>query len=214
MQLYELGISVVLAYLLGSLPFGYWIGKVFYHRDLLKRGSGNIGTTNTFRILGTKAGTVVFILDVLKGTAGASVVYLFGPLTANQHFYVLLVGVFAILGHTFSPWLHFRGGKGVATSLGVLLAYSVSLFFISFAVFITGLFLFSIVSMSSMLTFLFSTIIFYWLDEKIVATVTGVVMLYVIYLHRQNIQRMINGTENTIKFGIPYWLGLTDTLKK
>ncbi|MCM0582301.1 glycerol-3-phosphate 1-O-acyltransferase PlsY [Weissella diestrammenae] len=199
-------ISIIIAYLLGAIPFGYWIGKFIYHKDLLTLGSGNIGTTNTFRILGKIPGTVVFVLDILKGTAAASMAYVWGPLPTSQHYWVLIIGVVAVIGHTFSFWLNFKGGKGVATSLGILLAYSPTLFVWSFCFFVFGLLISSMVSVASILGFLMSSILFWVIDDTILATVCSILMLFVVYLHRSNIQRIIHGTENTIKFGLPYWI--------
>lgn len=111
---------IIIAYLLGSIPTGLWIGKYIYHKDIRKLGSGNIGTTNTFRTLGFKAGVVVLFIDILKGTLAASQPYFLGISgTVNP----LLIGLFASLGHTVSIFDNFHGGKAVATSAGILLAY-------------------------------------------------------------------------------------------
>ena len=119
-------VMIVIAYLLGSIPSGLWIGKYFYHKDIRKEGSGNIGTTNTFRVLGPKAGTVVLVMDILKGTLAASQPYLF-HVNVNP----LLIGLIASVGHTCSIFDNFHGGKAVATSAGILLAYNPLLFVIA-----------------------------------------------------------------------------------
>lgn len=116
----KLIILFIIAYLLGAVPSGVWIGKLFFNKDIRTEGSGNIGTTNTFRVLGKTAGTVVMIMDIAKGTIATLLPTFFGI----QHINPLIFGVFAILGHTFSIFDRFNGGKAVATSAGMLLAYN------------------------------------------------------------------------------------------
>ena len=111
---------LVLAYLLGSIPSGLWIGKIFFHINLREHGSGNTGTTNTFRILGKKAGIIVFAIDFLKGTLAVLLPTFFGI----QGISPMVFGLLAVLGHTFPIFAGFKGGKAVATSAGVLLGFS------------------------------------------------------------------------------------------
>ena len=108
---------LIVAYLIGSIPSGVWVGQLFYQKDIRNFGSGNMGTTNTFRVLGKKAGIVVFILDILKGTLATLLPIIF-HLTINP----LWFGLAAILGHTFPVFAKFKGGKAVATSAGMLLS--------------------------------------------------------------------------------------------
>lgn len=192
----------ILAYLIGSLVPGYWIGKLFFHKDIRTEGSGNIGTTNAFRILGPVAGTVVLAADILKGALAAMLPSFFG-LNIN----VMLVGLFAILGHTFSFWIGFKGGKAVATSAGVLSVYNGPLFWMVCAVFVSCLLLFSMVSVASMVGFTFATImsVFYYHD-LILSIIAIVLTIFVFYRHRQNIGRILSGKESTIPFGLVYWL--------
>ena len=112
-------VVIVLAYLLGSIPSGIWIGKYFYHTDIRTYGSGNSGTTNTFRVLGKKAGTIVLIMDMLKGSAATLL-----PIWLGAEIHPLLAGVVAALGHTYPLFAGFKGGKAVATSGGIILAYN------------------------------------------------------------------------------------------
>ncbi|SUP61527.1 G3P acyltransferase [Weissella viridescens] len=149
-------ISLGLAYLIGSIPFGYIIGKVFFHKNLLKLGSGGIGTTNTLRNLGLPAGIIVLCLDVLKGSAGALMACLWGPIPADYWYFA--VGVGAIIGHTYSVWIGFKGGKAVATSLGVLMVYSLPMVGIAMLAFGIAVFLTSMVSVGSMAGFISVTI--------------------------------------------------------
>lgn len=117
-------ILLLVAYLLGSIPSGVWIGKLFFKKDIRQFGSGNTGTTNTFRVLGKPAGITVLLMDILKGTLATSLPYLFGLQGVNPLFF----GVAAVLGHTFPIFANFKGGKAVATSAGMLLAYSPTFF--------------------------------------------------------------------------------------
>lgn len=192
----------ILAYLIGSLVPGYWIGKLFFHKDIRTEGSGNIGTTNAFRILGPVAGTVVLAADILKGALAAMLPSFFG-LNIN----VMLVGLFAILGHTFSFWIGFKGGKAVATSAGVLSVYNGPLFWMVCAVFVSCLLLFSMVSVASMVGFTFATVmsVFYYHD-LVLSIIAIVLTIFVFYRHRQNIGRILSGKESTIPFGLVYCL--------
>jgi glycerol-3-phosphate acyltransferase PlsY len=196
-------ISFVLAYLLGSLPWGYWIGKIFFKKDLLKEGSGNIGTTNTFRILGPKAGLVVMILDILKGTFGGFMANIWG--SAPNHNWIMLVGLGAILGHTFSFWIGFKGGKAVATSAGVLLAYAPAFFWLAFGIFLLMIFLTSMVSVASMVGFSIITIVALVMQQWVLGVIAIVLTVFVFYRHRANIGRIKNGTESLVPFGLVYW---------
>lgn len=191
----------VLAYLLGSLVPGYWLGKYVYHKDIRNEGSGNIGTTNAFRILGPVPGTIVLLLDMFKGTLAG-----FLPFFFHSSINPMLVGLAAILGHTFSIWIGFKGGKAVATSAGVLLAYNPMFFLMVWAVFLIVLSLCSMVSVASMIGFSFATImsIFYYHDP-ILAIVAVALTAFVFYRHRNNLNRIIHGQESTIPFGWYYY---------
>jgi len=187
----------VFSYLLGSLMPGFWIGKLFYHKDIRDEGSGNVGTTNSFRVLGTAAGIVTLVLDLLKGTAAGLL-----PLLFNSNINPMLVGVGAIIGHTFSIWIKFKGGKAVATSAGVLLAYNPYFFILAISVFILVLLLTSMVSMSAMISFSFAVLISLFYHDLILTIVTIILTVFVFYRHRSNIARIKNGTESTVPFGL------------
>ena len=116
-------VIIVLAYLIGSIPSGLIIGKKFYGVDIRQHGSGNLGGTNTFRVLGVKAGLIVTSADILKGTLAAAL-----PLIFPSELHPLFVGIFAVVGHTYPLFAGFRGGKAVATSAGVLLCYAPCVF--------------------------------------------------------------------------------------
>ena len=187
----------VFSYLLGSLMPGFWIGKFFYHKDIRDEGSGNVGTTNSFRVLGTAAGIVTLVLDLLKGTAAGLL-----PLLFNSNINPMLVGVAAIIGHTFSIWLKFKGGKAVATSAGILLAYNPYFFILSVSVFILVLLLTSMVSMSAMISFSFAVCASLFYHDLVLTIVTIILTIFVFYRHRSNISRIKNGTESTVPFGL------------
>lgn len=190
---------LVIAYLLGSIPSGVMIGKKFFNVDIRLSGSGNIGTTNTFRVLGPKAGTVVLLMDILKGTLAASQPYIFNTPNVNP----LLIGLAAIVGHTFSVFDHFKGGKAVATSAGILLAYNPSFFVIACFVFASLVYLTSMVSVASMSAMVIISVWSLAYHDFILTLVALVLTIFIFYRHRENIKRLRNGTENLIPFG--YW---------
>lgn len=194
-------IMIIIAYLLGSIPSGLWIGKYIYHQDIRQSGSGNIGTTNTFRVLGPRAGVVVLLMDVLKGTLAASQPYLF-HVSVNP----LLIGLFASIGHTCSIFDHFHGGKAVATSAGILLAYKPALFALAASVFIGMILITSMVSCASIVGVLTIFFIALGIHDQILSIIAGLISVLIIYRHRSNIQRIINGTESMVPYGLGYYL--------
>lgn len=189
----------ILSYLIGSLVPGFWVGKIFYHKDIRDEGSGNIGTTNSFRVLGIRAGITVLALDMLKGTAAGLL-----PLLFHSSINPMLVGIGAILGHTFSIWIGFKGGKAVATSAGVLLAYNPIFFIIIISIFAILLSISSMVSLSSMISFSCAVLISLYYHDWILTIVATILTIFVFYRHRTNISRIRNGTESTIPFGWYY----------
>lgn len=192
---------IIIAYLLGSIPSGLWVGKLFYNQDIRTEGSGNIGTTNTFRVLGPKAGTVVLLMDILKGTLAASQPYLF-----HVNINPLLIGLFASIGHTVSIFDHFHGGKAVATSAGILLAYNPGLFVVASTIFILTLCLTSMASCASIIGITSVFVIALFIHDTILAWIAGLLSLLVIYRHRSNINRIIHGKESMVSFGLGQYL--------
>jgi acyl phosphate:glycerol-3-phosphate acyltransferase len=187
---------LIVAYLLGSIPSGLIIGKVFYKTDIREHGSGNLGGTNTFRTLGVKAGLAVTLADILKGTLAASLPVLFGLDDVNP----LLAGVFAVIGHTYPLFAGFRGGKAVATSGGVLLFCAPLMFLTIFVVFFASLYITKFVSLSSMLAGI-CAVIYAAIDGDIPLLIAVTLLAsFVIYRHRANIKRIINKTEPKIKW--------------
>lgn len=197
----ELIFISLVGYLLGAIPFAYVVGKVFYHTDVRDHGSGNLGGSNTGRVLGPKAGVAVMTLDLLKVTL---VVFLAGKFCTHP-WAVACGGLSSALGHCYPVFTHFRGGKAVATMYGFLfglwvcVGYSPFGFFLPLVTFLTVLFLFKIVSLSSMVSSL-TAVIYLWLipahlSVKVVIVIFAVL---VIVRHRANIMRMVQGTENKI----------------
>ena len=203
----KLVVLLFIAYLLGSIPSGVWIGKLFFKKDIRNFGSGNTGTTNTFRVLGKGAGTVVLLMDILKGTLATSLPLLFS-LSVNP----LIFGVVAVIGHTFPVFAKFKGGKAVATSAGMILAYNPLFFLYSAAIFVISLLITSMVSLTSMISAVLitlSTIVLPFLlpqilprfDWLLTAIATGLTV-FIFIRHKDNIGRIKSGTENKVPFGL------------
>ncbi|WP_226674677.1 glycerol-3-phosphate 1-O-acyltransferase PlsY [Rossellomorea aquimaris] len=186
---------LVLSYLLGSIPSGLLIGKTFYGKDIREHGSGNLGGTNTFRTLGVKAGMIVTIMDILKGTVATLL-----PLMLASDVHMLLAGVFAVIGHMYPVFANFRGGKAVATSAGVLLGYNYILFLILLAVFFICLYATKYVSLSSMIAAVLAFTYSIFTGDLPLIIVVGILTIFVIYRHRANITRIRNKTEPKIKW--------------
>ncbi|MGT2772603.1 glycerol-3-phosphate 1-O-acyltransferase PlsY [Streptococcus marimammalium] len=198
---------ILIAYLLGSIQTGLWIGQFIYHKNIRLLGSGNTGTTNTFRILGAKAGIITLIVDLLKGTFATLLPIWFGVTGISP----LLIGFFAIIGHTFPIYAKFKGGKAVATSAGVLLAYSLPFFIYLLVIFMICLYLSSMISFSSITVALIaclSVIIlpaFQLLLPKydiLLILIIFVMATIVLFRHKDNIKRIKNKTENTLSIGL------------
>ena len=195
-------IIILTAYLLGSIPSSVWIGKIFYGIDVREHGSGNAGTTNTIRILGYKAGIPVFIIDALKGWFAVFMVkIIFGyfPSLEMPEYMSLVAAVAVVLGHIFPVFAGFRGGKGVATLLGVGFGLIPIPALIALAIFMVVLFSFGYVSLASItatITLPFVTYFFVMPDNILLLILTIAVAIFVPITHRQNIKRLLNGTEN------------------
>lgn len=184
------------SYLLGALPFGYIVARVC-GVDITAVGSGNIGATNVTRVLGWKRGLVVFLLDVAKGVAPPLATV---ALTSNRDAAVLM-GVVAVVGHTFSPFLRFRGGKGVATSLGALVGSAPVVGLAGFGVFLALFAVTRIVSLSSLVAAL-AVLVFGALTKQPAVFFAVFVPLvgYVFYRHKANISRLMKGEEPKLSF--------------
>ncbi|HLN19845.1 MAG TPA: glycerol-3-phosphate 1-O-acyltransferase PlsY [Bacteroidales bacterium] len=194
-------IAFFLAYLLGSIPTAVWIGKKFHNIDIREHGSGNAGTTNTIRVLGWKNGIPVLLIDLGKGWLATMLPVFFRlaePGSSAEINYQIIAGIIAIFGHIFPLFAGFRGGKGVATAFGVLLALQPLLTVSCFAVFLVVLFLTGIVSVSSMSAGVaFPVILFLAFDSPstIFKFFSVFVSVALIITHRKNIGRLMRGEE-------------------
>jgi len=197
-------ILIILAYLIGSIPTAVWISKSFFGIDIRDYGSGNAGATNTFRILGSKWGSLVMLVDVTKGLIATSL-YIFIPYYLNNELartnFMIALGMMAILGHIFPIFANFRGGKGVATLLGMALAIQPMVALICCGVFLITLLSTRFVSLSSMLAGVaFMVLILFIFNERetVYRLFAIIVALMVVITHQKNISRLLKGTENKL----------------
>ena len=184
-------LGAMMAYLLGSIPSGLWIGRKFFQIDIRQHGSGNLGATNSFRILGKKAGTIVLLMDLLKGSIS---VLLLKQMDLHG-ISPLIIALFAVIGHTYPLFANFKGGKAVATFAGVILAYQPVLFLIGLGIFILILAISKMVSFTSMLTISIGVLLSLYFQDMVLTTIALLADIFIIYRHRTNIQRIVNGTE-------------------
>ena len=195
---------IVMAYLIGSVPTAIWVSRSFFGIDIREYGSGNAGATNTFRVLGSKWGTFVMAVDVIKGVV-ATGLYILVPYylhdeTERTNFMVGL-GLAAVVGHIFPIWADFRGGKGVATLFGMIIAIQPLAAVCCVAVFLLVLYLTRFVSLSSILASVaFAVFILYIFDAKetLYRGFAIAVALMVVLTHQKNITRLLKGNENKV----------------
>jgi glycerol-3-phosphate acyltransferase PlsY len=187
----------IAAYLLGSIPFGRLIGQRVARIDITERGSGNIGATNVARELGIKWGILTLVLDLLKGFVP---VWLSGLLFPNFELGQALVGITALIGHQFSLYERFRGGKGVATTLGVFLAFSPLPCLLALLLFVLTVYLFDFVSLGSIISAaLMPFILILFRKPFPVVMAAGVVAALICIKHKGNIQRLMRGEERRLR---------------
>ena len=184
-------LGATMAYLLGSIPSGLWIGRKFFQIDIRQHGSGNLGATNSFRILGKKAGTIVLLMDLLKGSISVLLLKQMDLHGVSP----LIIALFAVIGHTYPLFANFKGGKAVATFAGVILAYQPVLFLIGLGIFILTLAISKMVSFTSMLTISIGVLLSLYFQDMVLTTIALLADIFIIYRHRTNIQRILNGTE-------------------
>lgn len=197
-------LMLILSYLIGAIPNGYVIGKVFLKKDIREFGSGNTGATNSFRVLGKPAGFIVTFLDIFKGF-----ITVFFPLWFPVHaqgpistFFThgLIVGIFAIIGHVYPIYLKFKGGKAVATSAGVVLGVNPILLLILAVIFFGVLYLTKYVSLSSIIAAISCVIGSLIIHDYILFGMSAFVSIILIFRHRSNIVRIFKGEEPKIKW--------------
>lgn len=200
--------AVLASYLIGSIPTAFLLGRFFKGIDIRKFGSGNIGATNAFRVLGRPIGVLVLIFDVLKGFfATVWLAKLVKPLSISQGTISLILGLVAIAGHNWTVFLKFKGGKGIATSLGVL--FGLSLYFprlwlvvlISFFVWLILFLGFGYVSLASIICALILPIlVFSFIDSNSLLLFTVIASIFAILRHKSNIIRLLEKREHKAKF--------------
>lgn len=201
----------VIAYIIGSISSAVWVANTFYKTDIRKHGSKNAGATNVLRVLGPKAALPVFLFDILKGVLAVSLIHFTNLEKGTEAYtgYEILLGTCAVIGHIFPLFASFKGGKGVATIAGVVLAINPGAMAIALAIFVICLSITRYVSLSSMtaaVCFPIIVIVLFgcWLRPdattctmKIFSIVAAVL---IVVTHRKNIKRLMNGTESKISF--------------
>lgn len=195
----NLVLAIIFGYLFGSIPFALIIGKVFYNTDIRTKGSGNLGGTNAGRVLGKAAGISVTVFDTLKATIVILLVFQFAPQ------YAAIAGVFAAIGHSYPIFAQFKGGKAVSSAAGYLLGVAiimsklVELFIIPASLFFLLLKLTKYASLSSMVAATVSIFIAYFVTQDFFLTFNFILIdILIIYRHRENIKRLLNGTERKV----------------
>ena len=188
-------IGALVAYLLGSIPSGLWIGQYFFQKDIRQFGSGNLGSTNAFRVLGKKAGSVVLFFDVFKGFLA---MILAMTVFKQESLSPLWIASFAVIGHTFPLFASFKGGKAVATFAGMILAYQPLLLLYGLIIFLVLLAITRMVSLTAMLTITAGVLLSLLFNDWTLTAFALAIDIFIIYRHRSNIQRILNGTENKV----------------
>ncbi len=200
-----ISIYIVLAYLLGSIPTAVWVGKSWYKIDVREHGSKNAGATNTFRVLGKKPGIVVLLIDVIKGVLAVTFPYFldFASWGSDELIQLqLILGILAVIGHIFPVFAGFNGGKGVATSLGIVIGIHPFAALVCLGVFLIVFILSSYVSLGAILaavTFPFSVHFLFQNQNFYLLLFSILLSLAVILAHKANIQRIVNGEENKMR---------------
>lgn len=197
-------LAIFAAYLMGSIPSAVWIGKAFYKTDVRQYGSGNAGATNTFRVLGRKPSITVLILDALKGFFA---VWIFSDMTPLNHkddiftMFQLALAVAVTIGHIFPVFANFRGGKGVATLMGVIIALHWQAALLSIAIFLIVFLLTGYVSLGSMIagiSFPFHLFIFFRPEPLPLIHFSMIIAIVVLFTHQKNIERLLRKEENRV----------------
>jgi len=195
------GLLILGAYLLGSIPTSVWVGRAFYGKDIRDFGSGNAGASNTFRVLGKKAGIPVLIFDIFKGWAAVYLANFSSGLLVESELVnmQLALGVAALIGHIFPVYVGFKGGKGVATLLGATIALQPEAALIAIAIFVLTLIITKYVSLSSMIAgFSFPILIIVILQETTISLVifSMVIAVLLLFTHQKNIERLLAREES------------------
>lgn len=192
-------VMLIICYFIGAIPSGVWIGKIFRNIDVRNYGSYNSGATNCYRVMGPKLGLAVLLADVLKGF----IPMLIAAKYIDGNLQMIILALVTILAHTYSCFINFKGGKGVATSLGVFLYLSPYVILALVLVFFIVFIIFRYVSLASVVSAAALPILVFIMDKtnNIYLFVFSIFIgAFVIYRHRSNIERLLNGTENKFKF--------------
>ena len=191
-------LAVLASYLLGAIPTSFLAGKLFRGIDLRQHGSGNLGATNLYRTLGARYAVPVGLFDMAKG---AVPVMLIAPLASGSRYFAILCGIMAVVGHVFSVFVRFRGGKGVATASGVMLGLTPWAVLVSIAVWLVVVRASGYVSLGSMVGAIVLPVAAWLLHplQRDIIWIQILVALAIVWLHRANIRRLLAGTEN--RFG-------------
>ena len=202
-------ITFLLAYLLGSIPTAIWLSKLLYKKDIRNYGSGNAGSTNMYRVFGFTAGFITQIVDIAKGFVATNLpIWLWNEISPKYKTYILLAhGIIAVIGHVYPIFAKFKGGKGINTLFGTMLAIEPIASLVGVLVFIIVLLISKYVSLSSM-SAVFSFPVYLLIShyffgkplDKVMLVVGILLWIGVMYTHRTNIKRLIQGTENKAGF--------------
>jgi glycerol-3-phosphate acyltransferase PlsY len=192
---------LAIAFLIGSIPFGLIVGRLFYRSDLRQSGSGNIGAANALRSYGAAAGVIVLLLDALKGFLPVAYVLVVRHSESGFFGFGAFVALLTILGHCYSPWLGFKGGKGVATWLGALFALSWVAGLTFVVVWLIIVMPSRYASLGSIIATLLSPIVLLFVSPGLNAFFAVPIALLIVWKHRENIARLREGRENKISFG-------------
>lgn len=205
MNLLSLAISAVLAYLIGSIPVAYIFGRMLKGLDIREHGSGNMGATNAFRVLGKGPGMMVLILDIIKGIVPVTLVS--NAFGLGDALSLVIIAVATVAGHNWTVFLHFKGGKGMATSLGCLIGLGFQfqgLRIILLLVTMTWLalfLLFGFVSLASIAAAVVFPILMVAFFEPFALIIMSIVLcIFTVFAHRSNIKRLVRGHENRVVF--------------
>lgn len=206
-------VALLASYLLGSIPTAYLFGKVLKGVDIRKVGSGNVGATNALRVLGKGAGITVLLLDILKGLFAVTLFadfFIHKPVLCQAQNLRIIMGLCCICGHNWTIFLHFKGGKGVATSLGVLLGLALRInglniaIGILIAIWLVVFFLFRIVSLASIIAAIVLPVsCVFFKQSKLMIMVSLILCIFVILRHKANLVRIFQGKEPRLYFKPP-----------
>ncbi len=204
MNILIIALVFIAAYLLGSIPTAVWLGRAVYGIDVREHGSGNAGATNTFRILGKKAAIPVMLIDIAKAYAASNLILLltqFIPGSASFLYLQISLGIMAVIGHIYPVFAGFRGGKGIASLFGMILAIHTPTALICLGIFVLVLVLTHYVSLGSMLAALAYPFLVFFIFTTISHALVffGILVCFLVfYTHRKNITRLLSGTESKI----------------